>query len=448
MSLILTPFSMLLSLLIGVFNSYGIAIMVFAVFVKILLFPFSLKGKKGMIQMSMLQGPLNQLKVKYGKDPERYNQEVQALYMREKVNPLSGCLWSLLPLFVLLPLYAIIRQPLQYIMGLTDDQILLLANQLNWDQVAVELSYVTQQNLDRILEKSVEAGGIISGFSNDAYNQLYLAAMIPETGLTLTDGTLVGYMNFDFFGVNLTHIPNWKLWQDFSLTNIATLIFVAISAVSGFFLSKISQQTNKLNQNQERNEQMEQTNRMMMTIMPITSIWIGLIMPSIMVVYWITNNLLAMIQEIVAGKILKKDYEEAARISKIREEEQKQAEKAEKAAKVKEIERKRQEQKSGGKSKKKKKGNNPEEQQAQLDAQQAKEASRVGLRTYARGRAYDPDRYPNPYGEEEQLASEPEEVAEKVVPQVDENPVDMTEQTIVQEVQDEEVDTETSSDDS
>ena len=49
-----------------------------------------------MIQMNLLSGKMQQLQKQYGKDRERYNMEVQRLYEREKVNPMSGCLWSCL----------------------------------------------------------------------------------------------------------------------------------------------------------------------------------------------------------------------------------------------------------------------------------------------------------------------------------------------------------------
>ena len=59
---IVSPFSMLLNVFIKLFNSYGIAIILFALVVKVVLFPLSLKGKKGMIQMNLLSGKLEQLK--------------------------------------------------------------------------------------------------------------------------------------------------------------------------------------------------------------------------------------------------------------------------------------------------------------------------------------------------------------------------------------------------
>lgn len=405
MSLILVPFSWLLNYLNGIFDSYGIAIIVFAVFVKILLFPLSIKGKKSMIAMTAIQGEMAKLKKQFGKDPQRYNQEVQSLYIREQVNPMGGCLWSLLPLFILLPLYTIIREPVEYILGLSEAQLYELASLVNWDVVAMEMGILTEDLLQKAYESNLK-NDITSGFLNTGYNQLYLASLVPEAGLVLADGTAISQMNFHLFGIDLTRIPNWQIWQDFTIQNFATLILVAISAVSGLLFTKLSQKTNRMNNpNQEISPQQAQTNKTMMYMMPVTSIWIGLIMPSIMVVYWIANNLLAMVQELAAAQILKKDYAEMRAKQEERARLEKEEEKRLKAEKVKEIERRREEL-SKNKGKKGKKANNSkakEETEESLD----KNASREGLRTYARGRAYDPNRYPNPNKEELFSTTEP-----------------------------------------
>ena len=121
---ILSPFSWLLNFFYSFTDSYGISLILFALVIKIILFPLTIKGKKGMIQMNLLSGKMQQLQKQYGKDRERYQMEVQKLYEREKVNPMGGCLWSFLPLLILIPLYAIIRQPIKYMMGINDVEIL------------------------------------------------------------------------------------------------------------------------------------------------------------------------------------------------------------------------------------------------------------------------------------------------------------------------------------
>ena len=109
MGIILKPFAMLLMFFYNFFSSYGIALILFALVVKLILFPLSLKGKKSMIKMNLLSGKMQQLQKQYGKDRERYQMEVQKLYEREKVNPMGGCLWSFIPLLILLPLYVNFR---------------------------------------------------------------------------------------------------------------------------------------------------------------------------------------------------------------------------------------------------------------------------------------------------------------------------------------------------
>ena len=84
---ILMPFSWLLQLFYDLTGSYGFALIFFAVVVKLILFPFSLKGKKSMIQMNMLQGKMQQIQRKYANDKQRQNLEIQKLYEKERSTP-------------------------------------------------------------------------------------------------------------------------------------------------------------------------------------------------------------------------------------------------------------------------------------------------------------------------------------------------------------------------
>ena len=81
MEIILTPFAWLLQLFYNFCGSYGLALILFAVVVKVVLFPLSLKGKRSMIQMNILSGQMQKLQKQYGKDRQRYNLEVQKLYV-------------------------------------------------------------------------------------------------------------------------------------------------------------------------------------------------------------------------------------------------------------------------------------------------------------------------------------------------------------------------------
>ncbi|MCI8478719.1 MAG: membrane protein insertase YidC [Oscillospiraceae bacterium] len=384
--LLLTPFVWILMLFYRLAQNYGVALLLFAVVVKLILFPFQLKGKRSMIQMTLISDKMQKLQKQYGKDKERYNEEVQRLYEKENINPMSGCLWSFLPLLILLPLYAIIRQPLTYLMNLTVDQVVQVAGALDWSQIAVSNGWIREA----------------AEYSNAGYNQLYLASLItPENvaGIAASLGEAgknLFAVNFQFFGLDLSQIPQLKFWTNgISWGAVGLFLLPFISAASGFVFSLISMKTNAVNQQSEAAA--NTTNRSMLIISPLMSLWIGFAMPAALCVYWIVQNLLSMLQEFICGKMLKKDYEaaalrraEQARLEKEEEKERRRQAAEERARQAEEAKR----------SKGKKKVSLTKEKDEEKSSGEVQEASRVGMRTYARGRAYDPRRYgidPTPY---------------------------------------------------
>ncbi len=374
---ILSPFSWLLKFFYNISGSYGVALICFAIVVKLILFPFTMKGKRSMIQMNMVSGKMQQLQKQYGKDKDRYNLEVQKLYEREKINPMGGCLWSLLPIAVLLPLYYIIREPLTYLMGLTADQINTISGIVDWNTIAVQHGWMKE---------------VAETFTNGAYNQMYLSSLITQETLPAIQAALgsgadkVFAINFDFLGLNLAMLPTWRIWEHLNWEYIGAFLLILISAGSGILMSKISMRTNQMNS--QANEQVEKTNRMMMWMMPLMSLWIGFVMPVGLCVYWVANNLLSMVQEVIAGKLLKKDYEAARLAAEERERQEKEEEKKRKEeARLERARRLEEEKKNKGKKKPaQKKG---ESSQSGIN----KDDSKVGMRAYARGRAYDPNRF-------------------------------------------------------
>ena len=92
--LIVRPLGMLLNLIYGAVESYGLAIILFALLVKIIILPISYHGKKGMLKMSAMQGKMMQIQKKYANNKMKMNEEISKLYEKEGVSPMSGCLPS------------------------------------------------------------------------------------------------------------------------------------------------------------------------------------------------------------------------------------------------------------------------------------------------------------------------------------------------------------------
>lgn len=369
--IILTPFSWLLTFFHDTLGDYGIALILFAVIVKIILFPFSMKGKRSMIQMNMIQGQLQKIQKQYANNREKMNEETQKLYAKEKINPMSGCLWSFVPLLILWPLYAIIRRPLYHLMGQSQAAIEAITSALNF---------------------AAEGG------RNAAYSELYMASMIDagniESLREVVDGVSAGLgdklfvMNFNFLGMDLSQIAEWKIWSVETLNwgVIGLFLLPIISAGLSVVMSMVSQKTNSMNNKDagKTNSQM----KTMMWIMPLMSLWIGYAMPAALCVYWIINNLLSIAQEYISSLLLKKDYAKAAAEREAREKQEKEEEKRKKREAAERRAKAIEDAKNNkGKKKKPVVAENSEKKERTTDV------GRIGMRPYARGRAYDPDRY-------------------------------------------------------
>ena len=79
-----------------VVQNYGIAIIIFAILAKIVLFPFSIKQQKAMANNARLQKKQKEIQEKYKNNKVKANEEMQKLYQKEGVNPSSGCLTGII----------------------------------------------------------------------------------------------------------------------------------------------------------------------------------------------------------------------------------------------------------------------------------------------------------------------------------------------------------------
>ena len=176
--------------------SYALMLVVFTILIKVVIFPLSYKGKKSMMKMSMLQSKQKKLEQMYGNNRQKYQEEVQKLYEREKVNPMGGCLWSFLPLPILMALYVIIRRPMMYLMGIPDAAV------------------------TSAIKAVADAGVAFTG--NQAYHELQLAGMLKDSSvMDLVSSAIPDYadklsaINFNFFGIDLSQVPTLKFWTRF-----------------------------------------------------------------------------------------------------------------------------------------------------------------------------------------------------------------------------------------
>jgi YidC/Oxa1 family membrane protein insertase len=102
------PLFWLLEKLFAYIGNFGLAIMALTVIVKAAFFPLANKSYVSMTRMKKLQPEFERLRERYGDDKVKMNQELMALYRREKVNPAAGCLPILLQIPVFFALYKVL----------------------------------------------------------------------------------------------------------------------------------------------------------------------------------------------------------------------------------------------------------------------------------------------------------------------------------------------------
>lgn len=354
---ICVPFAFLTRLFYSWTGSYGVALILFTLVVKLVLLPFQLKSKKSMLRMNRMQGKLNDIKTRYANNQQKQQEAMAELYAKEGINPMSGCLWSFIPFPILIALYYIIRVPLRYFMSLSESviaEITTLAGTL----------------------------GFTAAEGSQAYEQIYLAKFIHEHWADFAgkfDGLID--LNYNFLHIDLAAQPSslfsqfpgggWPVW--------GALLLPIISAGIQFAMSFITMRTNGSAPNG--------STKTMMYMTPLMTLWMGYILPSALCIYWIANSAFSLIQEVTLNKYF----------NKILDREETEKEKAAREKRYAKYQRQKelmaQQQLANG-------GKKPQNQQGKKKPSGDKKKSaggnengRVGQRPYARGRAYDKSHY-------------------------------------------------------
>ncbi|MEN5170655.1 membrane protein insertase YidC [Brevundimonas pondensis] len=102
------PIFMIVEFFYGVLGNFGLAILALTVVVKLIMFPLANKSYESLSKMRTLQPKMEEIKKKFKDDPQKQQQETMALYQREKINPLAGCLPILVQIPVFYALYKVL----------------------------------------------------------------------------------------------------------------------------------------------------------------------------------------------------------------------------------------------------------------------------------------------------------------------------------------------------
>ena len=321
--LIRVPFGWLLGFLYDLTSNYGFAMIIFALIVQAVLTPINAKSKKSMMKMSRLQPRIQEIQKKYANDQQKQNEEIQKLQREEGASMgMGGCLWAFIPLLILIPLFTVIREPINYILSESLENTELIIETLK--------GLAPEKFSGNQYYHQVTAAGLISSYAEE------LRAAIPG----ISEATLEG-INFNFFGIDLGAIPQFNIFAEtwaWDWAHIGLFLIPIVSAASQVLQMWVSQKGNESVITNEKgvqdaemakNSQTAQSNKMMMWMMPIMSLWIGFTVSAGLSVYWFIGGVFRMITDPIMTKRYRKlyDQEDAERLKRAMEQEAIEAEK-------------------------------------------------------------------------------------------------------------------------
>ena len=306
-------FGYVLNFLYEIIGNYGLAIILFSVLVKIVMLPISISKQKTMKSSQKINDEMKQIQFKYKNDPEKLNQEVMALYKREKISPFSGCFGAIIQIILLFAVFYLVRSPLTYMKKVDPGVIEKMesvvqeqGNSSNYKEIAV-INYMNKQE-----DESQEP------VSEEENNNEQEENQNEENSFNINDYKDEAYINMDFLGLDLSKVPT----ED--LGDLKVLIIPALYVISSFISIKLStNMTNKKKKDEklisdgtkgkteEEYDAMEQANKSMSWFMPLMSISIACIAPLGLALYWLVNNILMIFERIFLNKFFKDEKEEA-----------------------------------------------------------------------------------------------------------------------------------------
>lgn len=286
MGAIASLFGYVLDFWYNICQNYGVSIFLFALTVKAIMIPLTIKQQKSMKQTQEMQPKLLALQEKYKDNQEAMMVEYQKLMSETKYNPFGGCLLAFIQIPILLGVFYVVASPLTYMQKMDqiviDDYIeqIVLENYFSGDEQAFALAYDNPQ---------------VAIDEYKAKNNYYELKIIKENNL----------LNLDFFGINLGDIASENK-SDYVLLIIPVLttvfLYLSLYVVSGN--TKKQQQVMK---DAEGNEIPMPNMTFMNFIMPLMSGYIAYVVPQGMGLYWFTNSLIQIIMQVCMKKFLNKE---------------------------------------------------------------------------------------------------------------------------------------------
>ena len=168
MGIIATPLGWIMKGCYFVCKNYGIALLLFTILTRLIVFPLNVKQQKSMARMTMLQPELEKIKKKYAKNQQKMQEEQMNLYAKAGVNPMASCLPMVITMVILFALIPVIYGPLTYVSNADKEELTDSNNMIsNLYVVSAEV-----KSKDTTIEKLIEKFEKDGATEDEAYDKL------------------------------------------------------------------------------------------------------------------------------------------------------------------------------------------------------------------------------------------------------------------------------------
>jgi len=258
----------------AVIPSFGIAIILLTIAVRILMLPLSIKQTKSMREMQVIQPEVKKIQQKYKNDRQKLNEETMKLYKEHGVNPFGGCLPLLMQMPLFIALYQVVRLNLRY-----------MGYRVSETAATGFVAITGATGLLAALQSSKLAEDLLDPATRETVNQF-----LP--GLRLDCSFLQAWRDVGTETVSATCGPGNPL--------VASLPYLLLIGFMGF---TTYYQQRQLMSGRGPQDQQAQQMQMVMRFMPILlmafaiGIPIGPGFPAGVVLYWVTTNAWTIVQQ-------------------------------------------------------------------------------------------------------------------------------------------------------
>ena len=250
--------------------NYGWDIILFTLLITVIKIPLQLNQQKSMARMSAFQPMVAEIQKKYRDKPEKQQEELMKL-QEQGYKPTAGCMPMLVNFLVMFGVIEVVYRPLQRIFHIGADAVAAAGDAMT----ALGISF-TQVTRDTNIIAQVLAGEstVTSVFTADQLNT------ITEFG-----------QHMDFFGIDLTRVPQYSLAAD----NLPLLIFPILAVVTMFISTHISMKAS--------GQEMQGSMKLTMYMMPLMYVFFCFTVPCAFSLYYVISNIVMTVQTQVMRKI-------------------------------------------------------------------------------------------------------------------------------------------------